>query len=101
MARDYAECALKVLVDVARDAKAPAAARVSAANAIIDRGYGKAPASMNFTTNPFGTVIREISERGSAMPIRSMQSSQSVPKTVSPDDDEDEDVDPLTPFIEC
>jgi hypothetical protein len=41
-ARGQAEAALKVLIDVAKDSDAPAAARVSAANAILDRGYGKA-----------------------------------------------------------
>jgi hypothetical protein len=41
MAKDHAETALKVLVDVANNKKAPAAARVSAASAILDRGYGK------------------------------------------------------------
>ena len=41
MAKKYAEVALKTLVDVATDAKAPEAARVSAANGILDRAYGK------------------------------------------------------------
>lgn len=41
MAKDHAAKALKVLVDVANSAKAPPAARVSAATAILDRGYGK------------------------------------------------------------
>lgn len=41
MAKDHAAAALKVLVDVANNKKAPSAARVSAATAILDRGYGK------------------------------------------------------------
>lgn len=41
MAKDHAASALKVLVDVANNGKAPPAARVSAATAILDRGYGK------------------------------------------------------------
>jgi hypothetical protein len=40
-AKEHAEAALTVLVTIAKDAKSPAAARVSAANAILDRGYGK------------------------------------------------------------
>ena len=40
-ARDHADEALRVLVEVAKDKKAPPAARVSAANALLDRGYGK------------------------------------------------------------
>lgn len=41
MAKDHAAKALEVLVSVANSAKSPAAARVSAATAILDRGYGK------------------------------------------------------------
>lgn len=42
-ARKHAEKALKTLVDVMQDTKAPAASRVAAAGHILDRGYGKAP----------------------------------------------------------
>ena len=35
--------AIKALVDTLRDEKAPHAAKVSAANSILDRAYGKAP----------------------------------------------------------
>lgn len=41
MAKDYAELALQTLVDVAGSPKASESARVSAAVAILDRGYGK------------------------------------------------------------
>lgn len=41
MAKDHAETALQVLVDVATSKAAPEAARVSAASAILDRAYGK------------------------------------------------------------
>lgn len=47
MARDHAAAALSTLVSIARDGKANAGARVSAASAILDRGYGKPP---QFTT---------------------------------------------------
>lgn len=40
-AKAHAEDALAVLVEIAKDSEAPHSARVSAANAIIDRGYGK------------------------------------------------------------
>ena len=43
MAKDHAEDALNVLAGIMHDVAAPSAARVSAANAILDRGYGKAP----------------------------------------------------------
>jgi Family of unknown function (DUF5681) len=41
MARAYTEEAIKTLATVMNDKKAPASARVMAANAIIDRAYGK------------------------------------------------------------
>src|SRR5918993_3158179 len=48
MARVHTAEALETLAEVMRDAKAPASARVMAANAILDRGHGKAP--MHLTT---------------------------------------------------
>ena len=42
IAREYTDEAVKGLVAVLRNAGEPAAARVAAANAILDRGYGKA-----------------------------------------------------------
>lgn len=41
MAKEHAETALDVLVSIARNPKAASAARVSAATAILDRGYGR------------------------------------------------------------
>ncbi|WP_245524607.1 hypothetical protein [Methylobacterium nonmethylotrophicum] len=41
MARERTEDAIDVLVAIMRDEGAPSAARVSAATAILDRGYGK------------------------------------------------------------
>jgi hypothetical protein len=41
LARQYTTKALKALVTVLEDEEQPAAARVSAASAILDRGYGK------------------------------------------------------------
>lgn len=40
-ASEYSQEALAILVSVARDGGAPAAARVSAANSILDRAHGK------------------------------------------------------------
>ncbi|MCF1707559.1 hypothetical protein L0V05_01890 [Tabrizicola sp. J26] len=96
LARNFAEDALKVLVDVAKDANAPAAARVSAANAIIDRGYGKAPATLEPSVNPLAEAIREISQRGSAMPIRSVQELPSASLAALPDShlNDEDDIEP-------
>ena len=41
-AREYTDGALLTLAEIMRDDQQPGAARVSAANAILDRGYGKA-----------------------------------------------------------
>jgi hypothetical protein len=43
LARSHTRTALNVLVRIMRSKDATAAARVSAANAILDRGWGKAP----------------------------------------------------------
>lgn len=42
MARSHTEKALKTLVGVMNQTKAPPAARVAAANSLLDRGWGKA-----------------------------------------------------------
>lgn len=41
LARNYTEQAVNALVEVVEDTKAPPSARVAAASAILDRGYGK------------------------------------------------------------
>lgn len=56
LARENTELALSVLVEVATGSDSDAA-RVSAANAILDRGYGKAPQSLDLS-NKDGTLAR-------------------------------------------
>jgi hypothetical protein len=46
LARSHTRTALNVLVGVMRSKDATAAAKVSAANAILDRGWGKAKQSL-------------------------------------------------------
>nr|WP_246752492.1 hypothetical protein [Bradyrhizobium diazoefficiens] len=41
LARDHTSTAINVLVLIMRDPEAPAIARIAAANAILDRGWGK------------------------------------------------------------
>lgn len=50
MARDHGEAALRVLLHVATQGETEAA-RVSAANALLDRGYGKAPQALDLTSS--------------------------------------------------
>jgi hypothetical protein len=42
LARSHTDAAIRVLAGVMREKKTPAAARVSAAQALLDRGWGKA-----------------------------------------------------------
>src|SRR5947207_10841708 len=53
LAREHSEAALAALVAIYEDEKAPSAARVSAANAILDRAYGKPP---QFNTGDSGRL---------------------------------------------
>jgi len=53
LARSHTKTALNVLVGIMRSEDATAAARVSAANAILDRGWGKATQPVG---NDDGTV---------------------------------------------
>lgn len=55
MAKDHAAAALKVLVEIAKNDQEPASARVSAANALLDRGYGR-PAQSVALSNPDGSL---------------------------------------------
>ena len=54
-ARDYTELAIKTLVQVATASESDAA-RVSAANAILDRGYGKPFQAVQITGDPQAPV---------------------------------------------
>jgi len=47
LARSHTRAALNVLVAVMRNTKATAPARIAAANAILDRGWGKAPQAIH------------------------------------------------------
>src|SRR5262245_26027894 len=52
LARRHTDEALDTLAAIMRNPKASAAARVSAANAILDRGYGKPPQHVTGETAP-------------------------------------------------
>jgi hypothetical protein len=41
LAQEHTEAAVKVLAEVMNDSQSPAAARIAAANSILDRGHGK------------------------------------------------------------
>ena len=51
LARNHTVKALSVLASIMNEAKAPAAARVAAAQALLDRGWGKATQTIEATIN--------------------------------------------------
>ena len=57
MARRYAPAMMVILNKIAKDKKAPMAARVSAAGMLLDRAYGKAP---SFSTTNVGDFRRAV-----------------------------------------
>lgn len=60
LAREHAQEAIEALADIVRDKKASAAARVSAATALLDRGYGR-PAQF-IAAKGFGRRVSEFSD---------------------------------------
>lgn len=59
MAQEHGEMALQVLVDVARNGDS-ASARVSAATALLDRGWGKPHQSVEHTGKDGGAIKAKI-----------------------------------------
>lgn len=51
MAQGYTETAIQTLAEICGRGDMPAAARVSAANALLDRGYGRPEATHNVNVN--------------------------------------------------
>jgi hypothetical protein len=62
LARGHTETALNVLAGIMNEAKAPHAARVSAAQALLDRGWGKA-VQAHAGADGEGAVVVEIIKR--------------------------------------
>lgn len=58
LARSYTTEAVKTLVQIMRNKKTPAAARVTAVSALLDRGYGR-PAQSIDLTNSDGTLSQQ------------------------------------------
>jgi hypothetical protein len=56
LARSHTRTALNVLVGVMRSNEATPAARVAAANAILDRGWGKAPQAIENGSGAFELI---------------------------------------------
>jgi hypothetical protein len=58
-AREHGDAALNVLIKIAKDDQQPAAARVGAANAILDRGYGKPMQAVEMTGANGGPILSQ------------------------------------------
>ncbi len=70
-AREHTANAVEVLARIMNDETAPHAARVSAANALLDRGHGRAVATVNAnigTGDPIAAMMDAIAGRSRSMP---------------------------------
>ncbi len=56
LARQYTRAAVDTLVSVMENADAPAAARIAAANSLLDRGWGKATQYVQEGENPYDAL---------------------------------------------
>jgi hypothetical protein len=56
LARTYTKEAVETLAGIMRNDKAPSAARVAAANGLLDRGYGKPPQALEHSGS--GVVLK-------------------------------------------
>jgi hypothetical protein len=61
LARQHTESAIKLLGAMVEDEKAPPAARVAAAQALLDRGWGKAPIQVDLNVKArFDDFLRDV-----------------------------------------
>ena len=93
-ALQYAYKALDVLVEIAEDVEAPAAARVSAAGKILDRALGKAPEHVDVTALHHTDIVYRSAEE-LRQELRKALEEEGVPRalmdlTVEPEEPESE-----------
>ena len=71
-AREYTESAIQTLAEIVEDSTASKSARVRAAEALLDRGWGKAPQTVNLNTNPLENLgVAELEQLERAIDIAS------------------------------
>ena len=63
LAQQYTDKAVATLAEVMRDITAPAVARVSAANALLDRGHGKPRQEIEHTGKDGAAIAIEVEDR--------------------------------------
>ena len=93
-ALQYADQMLDVLVEVAEDVEAPAAARVSAAAKVLDRALGKAPEHVDVTALHHTDIVYRSAEE-LRQELRKALEEEGVPRalmdlTVEPEEPESE-----------
>jgi hypothetical protein len=62
LARSYTALAVNTLAGIARSSKCPAAARVAASIALLDRGYGRPPQEHAGEAGEITVIIRQLVE---------------------------------------
>ncbi|GAA4827343.1 hypothetical protein GCM10023232_27020 [Sphingosinicella ginsenosidimutans] len=62
LAREHTEEAVQTLADIMRDEKAPPAARVAAADKILNRGWGQAPQTITLAEVPTPPDLSSLTE---------------------------------------
>lgn len=83
LARVHTETCVRVLAKIVSEPKAQAGARVAAAGILLDRGWGKAPATLTGADGgPINVIIRQI--------IDSVDESDT--KLIEHEDDKEDDV---------
>lgn len=60
LANEYTEQAIQTFVEVMQDQEAPAAARIAAADKLLDRGHGRAPVFVDTNT---GLIDQELLDK--------------------------------------
>jgi hypothetical protein len=87
-ARDLTQEALNTLVTVMKDSKAPAAARVSAATAILDRGHGRPTHAIRHSGAIVGYDLTKLTDKQLAdleailAPTLTMPEDDSIPQAI-------------------
>lgn len=69
-AREHSQAALETLVGIMNDDEAPHAARISAANSLLDRGHGKPTQSLDVdhTANISNLMVQWVKSNGNGEP---------------------------------
>ena len=90
-AEQYVDAAFKLLNQAVRDKESPMAARVSAANSILDRAFGKAPQDVNVrgsVEHHIITFLKALDSQGSSATQLEAEQGQVIdhePSQLAPD----------------